>query len=353
MLPYWLLFGLFSVGAFYFSGRRFDPSRVNLPLAIAAIFAALMVGLRYKVGADWGPYREIFWDMRFTSLPNAVTRSDPAFGLLNWSVRRSGLDLWVVNLVCASVFVAGLYQFAKRQADPWVVFAVAVPYLVIVVGMGYNRQATALGFSLLALNAIQNRSFRWFLAYMLLAATFHRSAIILLPIIAISYSQNRFLTSLMALAAGAIGYFFIVAPELDTYVARYSGAEQGAIESEGTLVRVLMNVLPAVLFFAFRSRFPAHQDYLKVWRNFAFLAIASLGAYAYFGNNTAVDRLSIYLTPLQLFVLSNLPAVLGGKRGSSILVLAILVAFSLAVQFVWLVFAGNARDWIPYQLFPI
>lgn len=352
MLPYWLLLGMFSIGAIYFEGRWADRLPVT-PLIIATMLTTLMIGFRYKIGADWEPYRIIFWEMRFSSLEAAVTRSDPAFGLLNWIVRRAGLDLWAVNLVCGAVFMIGLYHFARRQASPWLVMAAAVPYLIIVVGMGYNRQATALGFVLLALNAIQNRSFAWFLGYMLIAATFHRSALLLLPIVALSYSHNRLLTALLAILTTGLGYFFIVAPEVDTYISRYSGAEQGAIESQGTVVRILMNVVPAMLFFGFRSRFPAHGDYTKVWRNFAFLALGSLAALAYFGNNTAIDRLSIYLTPLQLFVLGNLPIVLRGRHGSSRLISALIVAYAVLIQIVWLLLASNAKFWLPYRLFPL
>ena len=35
--------------------------------------------------------------------------------------------------------------FVRRQPMPWLGLLVAIPYLVIVVGMGYSRQAIALG----------------------------------------------------------------------------------------------------------------------------------------------------------------------------------------------------------------
>lgn len=352
MLPYWLLLGLFSVGAIYFEGRRLQDLPV-LPMVLASAFTAIMIGLRYEVGSDWEPYRLIFWEIRFSSLGEAILRSDPSYGLLNWLVRRAGLDLWAVNLACGAIFMVGLHRFARRQASPWLVMAAATPYLIIVVGMGYNRQATALGLALLALNAIQVRKFGWFLGFMLLAATFHRSSLLLLPIVALSYSHNRLLTGFLAALATGIGYFFIVAPEVDTYISRYGGAEQGAIESQGTVVRVLMNLLPAILFFGFRARFPANAEYTKIWRNFSFFALVSLAALVYFGNNTAVDRLSIYLVPLQLFVLGNLPSALGGGRGTSRLATMLIVSYAAVIQVVWLMLASNAKFWLPYRLFPL
>lgn len=354
MLPYWFLLGAFSSGAILLEGRqRSHEGRVTMLLAIAAVLATVMIGLRYKVGADWEPYRLIFWEMRFISLESAVGRSDPAFGLLNWLVRGAGLEFWVVNLVCGAIFMYGLTHFAARQTSPWLVMAVAVPYILIVVAMGYNRQATALGLVFLSLCAIQDRSFLRFAALMLLAATFHRSAILLLPIVAMSYSRNRFLTAGLALAATGIGYFFIVAPEIDTYINRYSGAEQGAIESEGTLVRLLMNAVPALIFLFMSRRFQVDEVTHTIWRNLSLLAVLSLAAYVYFGANTALDRVAVYLTPLQLYVFGNLPAIFGRSGSPSRPITLAIVGYASAIQSVWLIGASNARYWLPYQLFPL
>lgn len=353
MLPYWIVLSVFSLGALLFEGRRDKLGRISPALAVSGFALLLFIGLRYEVGADWEPYRLVFWEMRFLTLERAVVRSDPAYGLLNWIVREAEFKFWVVNLICGAVFVYGLFRFAARQTSPWLLITAAIPYIVIVVAMGYTRQATAMGFIFLALCAIQSRDFRRFVIWMFAAALFHRSAIILLPIIALSYSQNRLITISLAVAGSILGYFFIIAPELDTYIARYSGAEQGAIESEGTLVRIFMNVVPAALLLAFKRRFPVEEHYVTIWRNLSVIAFLSLAAFAYFGTNTAVDRLSIYLTPLQLFVFGNLPYIVGNRKINSRLVTVSVIAYCFAVQAVWLILATNARFWIPYDTFPI
>jgi hypothetical protein len=353
MFPYWLLLAVFSTGALLSRTRSAGSNEVPWLLALAGIGTVLMIGFRYKVGADWEPYRLIFWEMRFLGLEGAVLRSDPAFGLLNWVVRKAGLQIWVVNFVCAAIFVYGLVRFAAQQTNPWLAMALAVPYLVIVVGMGYNRQATALGLVFLALVAFNNQSAVRFLFWMLAAAMFHRSALLLLPLIAISYSRNRLMTIGLAAAATAIGYFFIVAPEIDTYIDRYSGREQGTIESEGTFVRLIMNALPALLFLTMQKRFPSATSAMTTWRNLSILAFVSLGVYAYLGANTAIDRLSLYLAPLQVFVFGNLPYIFGGERGPSRISIVFVLLYAVAIQAVWLFFAANAKYWLPYRVFPL
>jgi hypothetical protein len=61
-----------------------------------------------------------------------------------------------------------------------------------------------------------------------------------------------------------------------------------------------------------------------------------------------VDRLALYLIPLQLFVGSRLPDTrLFGINPSQWNQLLIL--FSLVVLLVWLLFAGHSYAWLPYR----
>jgi hypothetical protein len=65
-------------------------------------------------------------------------------------------------------------------------------------------------------------------------------------------------------------------------------------------------------------------------------------------SSTAVDRLALYVMPLQVAVLSRFPLAFGRRMGTFIVVL-----YSLAIEFVWLNFATHARFWIPYQVYPL
>ena len=70
-------------------------------------------------------------------------------------------------------------------------------------------------------------------------------------------------------------------------------------------------------------------------------------------SSTVVDRLALYLIPLQIFVLSRLPESFPNKgRANSQLVIAVIF-YSCAIQFTWLSFADHAESWLPYQLYPL
>lgn len=357
MLPYWLLFFLAAAPALNAggSGSKADPSRKTGSIWGAGLLGAIMavmIGLRYEVGADWFAYIRIFETISYADLGEAVTLTDPGFGLLNWGIAKLGLGYWAVNLACGAIFTYGLFAFAFRLQNPWLAIAVAVPYLILVVAMGYSRQGVALACVLLALNAASTQSLLRFFTWLMVATAFHASAIGVLPVVGFAYTRNRIAMVLLASATAIILYYLIVAPRADVLLQTYVEDEY---RSQGTAIRVAMNVVPALIFMIYRHKFylTATREY-TVWRNFAVLSLAAAVALVFVGNSTALDRLALYLIPLQLFVLSNLPYVLGwGPRRGSGLILSAVLLYSAVVQFVWLNYADHSRDWLPYQIYPV
>ena len=62
-----------------------------------------------------------------------------------------------------------------------------------------------------------------------------------------------------------------------------------------------------------------------------------------------VDRLSLYLIPLQLAVLPRVAYLFKARKLGRLLVML----YSAAVLFVWLNFAVHAEYWVPYQFYPL
>jgi hypothetical protein len=112
------------------------------------------------------------------------------------------------------------------------------------------------------------------------------------------------------------------------------------------LIRVLMNVVPALLFIAFRRRIAPDPQERRLWAWMAVLALACLPLVGL--ASTAVDRIALYLIPLQLFVFSRIPRLARTVEVRTPLVLAV-VAYYTAVLFVWLNYAAHAFAWVPYQ----
>jgi len=126
--------------------------------------------------------------------------------------------------------------------------------------------------------------------------------------------------------------------------------QDGNFVSSGTLIRLTMNVVPAALFFLFYKRIRMRAAEKKLWGTMSIISFVLFAAFFLINRSTALDRIALYLIPLQIVVFSHLPDILGrpGRRNQAI-VLGVLLYYG-AVLFVWLNFATNSRYWIPYQI---
>jgi hypothetical protein len=346
LFPYWILFAYFAGGAVLSDNARRSARRVPIALVIGGIFIALMVGLRYEVGADWRTYKLLFSYAAHADLGRMLSIGDPGYQLLSWVVRRMGVEIWLVNLVGGSIFAWGLMRFAQVQPNPWLAVLVAIPYLVIVVAMGYTRQSIAIGILLAGLAAVSQgaTTFR-FAFYVLAAALFHKTAVVVLPLVVFSSERNRLVNMLAGALTIYVFYNSFLADSVDKFVESYIETQYS---SQGAAIRVAMNLVPAAAFFLLRRRLGFSLIERRVWFFHSVAAFVLLILLLVLPSSTAVDRLALYVMPLQIAVLSRFPLVFGRRLGTFIVLL-----YSLAIEFVWLNFATHARYWIPYQVYPL
>lgn len=344
MLPYWGLWLTFAAGALA-PYRTLIGGRLTIPLMFAAVLLTVFVGLRWDVGADWLAYEFIFDRYRFVDLANAVTQTDPAFYFLVWTANDLGLNIWALNLFCAAIFIFGLLKFSLRQPNPWLALLVAIPYLVIVVGMSATRQATALGLAFYGLSLLGRRSLVHVFIWIFVGALFHASAVILAILVAASYARNRLQAVGLLLLAAAPGYYALFGA-FDEYVRRYTESD---VDSGGVWVRVAMNALPALLLLTFRRRFGFGADEQPVWTNLAILSLMLVPANLVIESTTVVDRLSLYATPLQLLVLSRLPQIFSRGGSGAALWTTAVVGYSGLTLAVYLLLATHAEYYLPYR----
>lgn len=348
MWPYWLMYSVPAVAATVSpqEGKPSENRRWTIAWSSVLTLATLAIGFRVEVGGDWLNYLDHYANLRGASLETVFAMSDPGYKLANWASGELRWEIFGVNLLCGLLLTTGLTQFCLSLPRPWLALAVSVPYLIIVVGMGYSRQGVALGLAMLGLTALMQRKTLSFALWVLLGATFHRTAVVLLPISALAGSRNRYWTAIWIGAVTAWAYFLFLDDSVD---ALYHGYIEAQYQSEGAAVRLMMNTVPALLLLGFWKRFSLPEGQASLWRWLAVISIALLCVLIISPSSTAVDRIALYMLPLQLVVFANLPEVLGspGKR-NQVWVLAILVYYG-AVLFVWLNYASHSYAWLPYR----
>lgn len=356
MWPYLALFAFFAVGALIAFRREPMPQAMAAPspssgpqtnagpmFGLGLLLIFVLVGLRYKVGADYDTYVELFRRSRLLSFDTLLGYGDWGYYLTSqWLAERGG-DLWQLNLLCGALFCWGLYRFARTQPEPWLVLVVAIPYMVTVVAMGYTRQATALGVLMMGLAAVLRGAglFR-FALYVAVAALFHRSAVIMLPMMMLVFPRSRASDALLITALTVSLYVLFLQDAVEQFERGYLEA---GYQSQGAAIRIAQLALAALLFFAARARLGFGEVEDRLWRNFSLVAFAMTLLLVVSPSSTAVDRVSLYLLPLQLAVLARLPVGVLAAPLARFLV----VAYSALVLFVWLNFAAHASHWLPYR----
>lgn len=345
MAAYWLLFFVPLV-AILVPGRL-PPKAATVGWALLGAAFTIVIGLRHEVGGDWYNYLVHFEESGRYGFLHALQRGEPGYFAINWIVSRLGGSVHHVNLACAAALMWGTVVFCRHQPRPWLALLVAVPYMLIVVGMGYSRQAAALGFALAALVALGNRHIWVFVTWIAIGALFHKSAVLLLPIAALASSRNRVRSFLLVGLTSWLLYYLLVA---DASEALWENYVVSGYQSEGGLVRVVMNVVPALLMLAWGRKLVPDPDERRLWRLVALMAIACLPLVSL--ASTAVDRVALYLIPLQLFVFSRLPGLMPPRSGGRAFLVFAIVAYYALVQWVWLRYATHAEYWLPYRMAP-
>jgi hypothetical protein len=335
-----------AVASFLFSG---NVDRKGSRISLAALFLvfSILIGLRTNTGGDWINYEDFSELLSLQPFSGIFSQgSEAGFVIITWLSNQIGWGVYGASAFCGIVLTYAVIRFARHQPDSWLAITAAVPYLLIVVGMGYIRQAAAIGFIILALLNFDEHKRFWCGAFIVLAALFHTSAIVIIPFFAVIIARRNILYLVPVIIGSIPVFYFSLREKYNAMVEYYINQEY---DSSGALIRLLMNAIPSVVFLLFRKRFQLSEDMKLIWTMFAVASCLLIGAFVVSPSSTVVDRLGLYLIPIQLMVFGNLSTVLGRRLDEARLINLLGILYYAAVQFIWLNFATNAYAWLPYH----
>jgi len=351
MWPYWMLFAVPALMAVCMKPNRFALLRPDWGFGswLFWLFLVLLIGLRHEVGGDWGSYLNRYDYSAGRNFLQILTWSDPSYVMINWLSYQVGLGIVGVNLISGAIFAAGLITFSRTLQRPWLALTVAVPYMVIVVAMGYVRQGVALGLVMAGLAALQRGSVIRYFLLVLIGASFHKSAVVMLPLAGLAFGRMRVGLLILAGLVSFAGFYWFLQDSIGSLGQNYLESEY---TSSGALVRLSMSLMPALFFLLYRDIFELNFIQRRIWFWISIAVLVLFSAYFFIPSSTAIDRLAIYLMPIQIVVFSSLPDILnerlGVKRSAW---LVFVIVYYASVQFVWIVFSDNAHLWLPYRFY--
>ena len=341
MLIYWLLF-LVPV-YFLFGKARGGVNTPQLVWVMFGVFLIILIGLRDYVGGDWVTYLEgmelesdIHWGELFST-------KDPGYTLISWLSISIGAGIYGINLICAVIFTGGLIKLSRAQPYPWLAILVAIPYLVIVVAMGYTRQAAAIGFLMYGFGHLTHGRVTIYLAFVLLAGLLHKTAFIFFAFALLRPGSSKLKIVIgIALLIGLVGGTYLV-EQAEIFMLNYV---ENTMESGGGQIRTLMNLPPALILVIYWKKWNKEYSDRWLWAVIALLSVACIPLVAI--ASTAVDRMALYLIPLQIVIWARFPVLVDRsiQRKSAFFMVAFYYSI---VQLTWFIHGTHATAWLPYN----
>ncbi len=342
MLPYFFVTIAIVLAAVLLPQKKPHPVAWGMAFVVLVLF----IGLRHKVGMDWNNYLLMVQLAGSGTLVESFDYAEPAFAAVLWLSAKLGAGVYGTNFVVAIMLMAGIFRFAKSTPLPWVAVAVALPVLVIVVGMSAIRQASAIGVLLWLASDWSTSSLKRRVAFTLVAAMFHFSAIFFLMFAAMGLKLRAEYKLIIGVVMGAAMVGFLqYSGGAEYYDQVYVSGQSDITYSSGATQHVLLNGIPALLvLFGRRVRQTLFPSALLV--QMAWLAILLIPAAFVF--SAASGRMTLYLFPVSMYVIAALP----GMFAQSSLRAALRTAVGgvlVGILYVWLQYANSSYAHVPYN----
>lgn len=306
MFPYLFIFSSFSLLGLAIRSRAAQ----FVVIAGLCLVLILFAGTRDNVGCDYHGYWHRFESFYFVpGIVHYLGLSEPGFHLLNLAVIELGLDYMSLNVAASAIYILCIARFAWLQRDPVLLVTLFFPVMIIQLGMSGLRQALAVGFILIGLVQFTSGKKLATGFWILVAASFHTSAYIFLPVAflaGVRISTPRLLAALLIMAPVAA---FLIGDKLALYSDRYIDEIYGDQSSGGARIRYILLIIPAIFFEIYRKKmefyFPKTYKLMRLYSlmTFALLPVAILSSFA-------LHRFIYYVMPVSLLITANLPYVI-------------------------------------------
>lgn len=269
-----------------------DKLSTQILMGISAIMLIAIAGLRYETGGDWDTYTTLF--AKFPSFSRLMAhpaillklRVEEGFVLLCAFIKSLGGNIqhlfFVVSFINITLITCVLPKYTKY---PVVALLCYYGILYFNLEMIYIRQATAVALCFFSLQYLQSRSLWKYLLVILLACTFHRVAVLMIPlyfILNIKFSQW---TYLIVIGIGAV-IMLIGIPWIQTIFLTVAGwlgenyADKAEMYTENAVFAVnrglsigfILNLIIFFVIVAFKRKIDA-LPYGTIMLNMFFLSL--------------------------------------------------------------------------------
>ncbi|HZF45884.1 MAG TPA: EpsG family protein [Sphingomonadaceae bacterium] len=313
------------------------------------IFLLWFMGWRLNVGCDFfgyaSRYEGIFpWD----SPLNALEKNEPGFEIIVSILKANGFQYLWVNVVSSAIMLLCYYRYFRISQKPLAEIALLFPVIILQLSMSGLRQGIAVAMLTAACAEFVRGKRMGTAVWIVLAAQFHASAVVFLPLAALAgrpVSMRKLIGAIAILTPLAA---YLMGEQFDDYTDQYVRQIYGDSSSAGALPRYLLVLVPSLYFWRYHREF---SELMPRWS--PLFQVFSLGAIfiapLFLVSSMIVHRMSFYFMPVSIMIAANAYRVIDERSKKYLLKIMPFFLYGI-YMIVWLSISGHAeRCYIPYQ----
>ena len=307
MVAYLLIFLFCSFGFLF---EKFNKKYADFLFILIFIYLLILIGLKFEIGGDWINYLNIYSNINqkiFNSYGNEnydiFFKTEPVMILLF----LLSPNIFVFNLICALIFLIGLFTLISKFQDRFLALVISVPFLIILVAMGYQKQSVAIGLIMLVYYFYLNNNYKTFVFFCFVTIFSHYSSFFL--IIFIFYDLIFFKKFRISLLQLFLILFFVIIFLLfsNDYVFRIIINnylfDENKLESQGLIPRLIVQFI-SIFLYLISYKLWKRNEILNRIIIFNIILTFMITPFATLFS-TSIDRMLFYFMVLQLMVLAN------------------------------------------------
>ena len=278
-------------------------SRTDFFLVCAAIPMVLLTGLRWETGIDHMNYFWMFTNIHY----NLANHAEVGFYLLCQLVWYFCEDMSVLFFLCAVITVTFLMLAIRQNSKNYLIS------VFLYMGMGFffysmnsMRHFMALAIFLYAYKHLKDRNFWRYAAWILLAASFQRFALVAIPLYFVL--NIKWKVSWYGIASGILLVCALFHRQILDFVYRFAFSFYQSIESETSgwsIINILITLALSVLVFLYRKKLLERNPRNIVLMNSAWCGLIFFALCGWLPEYTRIGQ---YLTVLALFLVPEIIA---------------------------------------------
>lgn len=293
-----------------------EKSKRNIVILIGIILC-FVSGFRYinTYASDEWNYRQMYIMYGNMSVSEAINNtSEIGFAILNVILNKITSDPQILIFVASIFIVYSMMKFVYKYSKPLSIGII----LLITTGMVFTswnimRQYIGLAIILFGIEHLFNKNFKKYLIYIILAASFHYSFWLMIPIYFLITNKKFFkkLPIILLLVIICTVLFEDIMLKLlssESQYFNYVESIQTGLYGVG-IIRVLVNILPTMVAIILRKKLIENNKNNEILINLAIISSSIMiisTQFVFFARiNTLVDIYSIILIPQIINVFEN------------------------------------------------